>query len=62
MPELTRIADQFTVLRDGKRVATGAMAKVADTRVVELMTGRKIELRIPMSPIARRIRSCRSLT
>jgi ribose transport system ATP-binding protein len=48
LPELRRIADRFTVLRDGKWVATGSIAEVTDTRVVELMTGRKIDLMFPL--------------
>ena len=47
MPELRRIADRFTILRDGKWVASGSMAEFTDTRVVELMTGRQIDLMFP---------------
>jgi ribose transport system ATP-binding protein len=47
MPELRRVADRFTVLRDGKLVTSGSMADVADGRIVELMTGRKIDLLFP---------------
>ena len=47
MPELRRIADRFTVLRDGRCIASGAMTDVTDMRLVELMTGRKIDLLFP---------------
>lgn len=47
MAELRRIADRFTVLRDGKRITSGAMAEVSDVGLVELMTGRKIDLLFP---------------
>ncbi|MCO5065256.1 MAG: sugar ABC transporter ATP-binding protein [Rhizobiaceae bacterium] len=47
MAELRRLADRFTVLRDGKHIASGAMADVSDKRLVELMTGREIDLLFP---------------
>jgi ribose transport system ATP-binding protein len=42
MNEIRRIGDRITVLRDGRRVATLAVAEVSETRLVELMTGRVI--------------------
>jgi ribose transport system ATP-binding protein len=47
MPELRKIADRFTVLRDGKLITSGSMADVSDMRLVELMTGRKLDLLFP---------------
>ncbi len=47
MPELRRMADCFTILRDGKRIDSGRMSEVSDSRIVELMTGRKVDLLFP---------------
>ncbi|MBX6320902.1 MAG: sugar ABC transporter ATP-binding protein, partial [Rhodospirillaceae bacterium] len=42
MNEIRRIGDRITVLRDGRRIATLAVAEASETRLVELMTGRVI--------------------
>jgi ribose transport system ATP-binding protein len=42
MDENRRIGDRITVLRDGRRVATLAMAEADDERLLQLMTGRVI--------------------
>jgi len=42
MQEFTRIADRITVLRDGAKVGTVAMADTNDDTLVEMMTGRAI--------------------
>ncbi len=45
--EIHRIADRMTVLRDGRRVATLRASEASDEKLVELMTGRKIEAFFP---------------
>jgi ribose transport system ATP-binding protein len=42
MNEIKRIGDRITVLRDGRYVATLAVAEASEARLVELMTGRVI--------------------
>lgn len=42
MQEFARIADRITVLRDGARIGTVAMADTDDAALVEMMTGRNI--------------------
>ena len=42
MQEFTRIADRITVLRDGARIGTVAMAETDEAALVEMMTGRSI--------------------
>jgi ribose transport system ATP-binding protein len=42
MNENRRIGDRITVLRDGRRVATLAMAEADDEKLLQLMTGRVI--------------------
>ncbi|MCL4139044.1 UNVERIFIED_CONTAM: hypothetical protein GTU68_046458 [Idotea baltica] len=40
--EFARIADRVTVLRDGKKIGTVAMAETDDSQLIEMMTGRAI--------------------
>jgi ribose transport system ATP-binding protein len=40
LEEVREIADHYTVLRDGKSVASGALAQVTDAELVEKMLGR----------------------
>jgi ribose transport system ATP-binding protein len=47
MAEIRRIADRVTILRDGRRVATVAASEATDTSLVELMTGRRIDMLFP---------------
>ena len=47
MREITRIADRITVLRDGRKITTVNAADVTDNELVELMTGRKIDVLFP---------------
>jgi len=47
MNELHRIGDRVTVLRDGGRVETLAVRDATPERLVELMTGRRIEAFFP---------------
>src|SRR6516165_7550792 len=41
--EIFRIADRVTVLRDGKRVGTGAVAELTENDVVTMMLGRALK-------------------
>jgi ribose transport system ATP-binding protein len=43
LEEIREIADRFTVLRDGKSVATGAIADVTDEYLVSQMVGRTVD-------------------
>ncbi|SOD96246.1 monosaccharide ABC transporter ATP-binding protein, CUT2 family [Caenispirillum bisanense] len=47
MPEIRRLGDRITVLRDGRHVRTLPMAGVTEEALVELMTGRKVEVLFP---------------
>jgi ribose transport system ATP-binding protein len=40
LPEIFRLADRVTVLRDGRRIATAPIAEVTPERLIELMVGR----------------------
>lgn len=42
MQEFSRIADRVTVLRDGARIGTVAMAETSEAQLVEMMAGRAI--------------------
>ncbi|MEB8386564.1 sugar ABC transporter ATP-binding protein [Rhodobacteraceae bacterium KMM 6894] len=43
MPEITRLADRITVLRDGKYIATVNQCDTSEKELVQLMTGRSFE-------------------
>ena len=47
MRDIRKIGDRITVLRDGRNIETVAADTVTDRQLVELMTGRKIELLFP---------------
>jgi ribose transport system ATP-binding protein len=51
--ELTAIADGYTVIRDGRTVATGRMAGASLTAIVHDMAGRSVEQLFPRSPRTR---------
>ena len=50
LEECQRIADRFTVLRDGESVATGAMAEANLNQIIRMMVGREISDIYPRSP------------
>lgn len=50
LEECQRIADRFTVLRDGESVATGEMAAANLNQIIRLMVGREISDIYPRSP------------
>jgi ribose transport system ATP-binding protein len=50
LEEVRAIADRFTVLRDGRSVATGAIAEVTDEQLVGHMVGRSVENLFPDRP------------
>jgi ribose transport system ATP-binding protein len=43
LEECRRVADRFTVLKDGETVGTGVMSEVSLDRIVTLMTGRAVK-------------------
>ncbi len=47
MREIKQIADRITVLRDGRKITTVEAADVSENDLVELMTGRKIDVLFP---------------
>ena len=47
MREIKQVGDRVTVLRDGRKVGTVEAETVEETRLVELMTGRKIDVLFP---------------
>jgi len=47
MREIKQIGDRITVLRDGRKIATVNSGEVTETALVELMTGRKIDILFP---------------
>jgi ribose transport system ATP-binding protein len=49
LEEVERLADRFTVLRDGKFVASGEIAKTTRTELVKLMAGREVSELFPRS-------------
>ena len=50
MREIRALADRVTVLRDGRHIRTLDAATSSDSELVELMTGRKIDLLFPTIP------------
>ena len=48
LEEVMRLADRFTVLRDGASVASGAIAETSIEALVEKMAGRKVEQLVPV--------------
>ena len=48
--EIFRIADRFTVFRDGQFVAEGAMAGVTEGALVQMMVGRSVDQIYPKRP------------
>jgi ribose transport system ATP-binding protein len=47
MREIKQIADRITVLRDGRVIGTRIASEVAEPDLLEMMTGRRIELLFP---------------
>ena len=47
MPEIFRLSDHLTVLRDGEHVATQATAELDEAELVQLMIGRRLEQYFP---------------
>ena len=50
LEEIERIADRFTILRDGRSVAAGDMAGTSLNQIVEWMVGRKLNEMFPRVP------------
>ncbi len=47
MPEIFRLSDHLTVLRDGEQIATRVTAEIDERELVQLMIGRALEQRAP---------------
>jgi ribose transport system ATP-binding protein len=47
LDEVRRIADRYTVLRDGRRVATGIVGDTTNDELVAAMAGASVQLRAP---------------
>lgn len=45
--DIEQVGDRITVLRDGQKIATVNSGEVGETELVELMTGRKIDILFP---------------
>jgi ribose transport system ATP-binding protein len=53
LEEIRAVADRFTVLRDGKTVASGKLAEARDELIISQMVGRAVEnLFPPRAPVA----------
>jgi len=50
LEEVQRVAQRYTVLRDGRNVGSGLIGEVTLTRLVELMIGRRLEQMFPRVP------------
>jgi ribose transport system ATP-binding protein len=50
LEELPKVADRYTVLRDGKRVRSGAMAGITRAELIEAMVGRSLDEAFPKVP------------
>jgi ribose transport system ATP-binding protein len=50
LDEVARIADRFTVLRDGRSVGSGPMREVSTASLIERMAGRAIDEAFPRVP------------
>lgn len=50
LEEVQRVAQRYTVLRDGRNVGSGAMANVTLSQIVELMIGRRLTELFPQVP------------
>jgi ribose transport system ATP-binding protein len=51
MPEIFRLSDHLTVLRDGEQVTTRATSGIDEGELVQLMIGRQLEQRAPRSSV-----------
>ncbi len=43
LPEIFRIADRVTVMRDGKKIATKAIGEISREEIVQMMVGRSVK-------------------
>jgi ribose transport system ATP-binding protein len=50
--EIRRIADRFTVIRDGRAAGTGSVAEADGAEIIAMMAGRRVEELYPRSPRA----------
>jgi len=47
LEEVKRVADRYTVLRDGRTVATGSVSSTSTEQIIEQMVGRKVDTIFP---------------
>ena len=52
LEEVQRVADRFTVLRDGRVTGSGSVADTPTSRIIEMMVGRRLEEMFPRVPHA----------
>jgi len=52
LEEIKRVADRFTVLRDGRLAGSGSVAETSIAAIVEMMVGRKLTEMFPRTPHA----------
>lgn len=50
LEEVRRVADLFSVLRDGRSVGQGRLTEVDDAQIISLMVGRQLETLFPKVP------------
>lgn len=50
LEEIRRLADRYTVLRDGKTVGSGELAQVTEKQIIALMVGRDVADLFPQVP------------
>lgn len=50
LEEVRRVADRYTVLRDGENAGSGRLSDVSDARIVSLMVGRTVDELFPRVP------------
>jgi len=50
LEEVRRVADRFTVLRDGKSVGSGEVASTTSAEIIRMMVGRQLDQMFPRLP------------
>jgi ribose transport system ATP-binding protein len=50
LEEIRQICDRYTVLRDGRTMATGLIRETSDAQIISLMVGREVDALFPQVP------------
>jgi ribose transport system ATP-binding protein len=50
LEEIRRLADRYTILRDGRTIQSGELAQVSETEIVSMMVGRDVKELFPSVP------------